>query len=108
VEELGMKTMKHLKPYKFKWVINCGEVMNEQVNVALGMGDYKDEMICDMFPMHVGEFLLKRPWMFDREVMHNERRNTYGLSKEGKKFTLLRMSPSEVMRDKIILREKEK
>ncbi|RVW59804.1 RNA-directed DNA polymerase-like [Vitis vinifera] len=32
---------------------------------------YKDEVLCDIVPMHAGHILLGRPWQFDRKAINN-------------------------------------
>uniref|UniRef100_A0A2N9IQ73 Retrotransposon gag domain-containing protein n=1 Tax=Fagus sylvatica TaxID=28930 RepID=A0A2N9IQ73_FAGSY len=36
---------------------------------------YKDEVLCDVVPMHAGHILLGRPWQFDRKVTHDGFKN---------------------------------
>jgi hypothetical protein len=55
VEEMGMENLKPRKPHKLQWLNTCGEVkVNKQVKVEFGIGGYKDEVACAVFPMHVG------------------------------------------------------
>ena len=46
--------------------------------------------------MHAGHLLLGRPWQFDRRVLHNGYINHYTFEKDGKKITLVPLSPKEV------------
>ena len=62
VEKLNLPTMKHPRPYKLQWLNDCGEVkVNKQVLVSFSIGRYKDEVLCDVVPMHAGHILLGRP-----------------------------------------------
>uniref|UniRef100_A0A2N9GKP4 Retrotransposon gag domain-containing protein n=1 Tax=Fagus sylvatica TaxID=28930 RepID=A0A2N9GKP4_FAGSY len=36
---------------------------------------YKDEVLCDVVPMHAGHILLGRPWQFDRKATHDGFKN---------------------------------
>ena len=62
--------------------------MNEQCNVEFQFGTYKDEILCDIMPMNVCHILLGRPWQYDKKVVHDGRKNTYSLEKDGKRHTL--------------------
>ena len=62
--------------------------MNGQCNVEFQIGTYKDEILCDIMPMDVCHILLGRPWQYDRKVVHDGRKNTYSLEKDGKRHTL--------------------
>ena len=53
--------MKHPMSYKL-WLNNSGEVkVTKQVLVAFSVGKYRDKVLCDVVPMHVGHLLLGRP-----------------------------------------------
>ncbi|KAL4291601.1 hypothetical protein GQ457_14G015160 [Hibiscus cannabinus] len=58
--------------------------------------NYKDEVLCDVVPMHATHMLLGRPWQFDRKVMHDGYRNRYSFTYDGKKHTLAPLSPQQV------------
>uniref|UniRef100_A0A2N9G5A0 Uncharacterized protein n=1 Tax=Fagus sylvatica TaxID=28930 RepID=A0A2N9G5A0_FAGSY len=59
-----------------KWLNDCGEIkVNKQVLISFSIGKYKDEVLCDVVPMHAGHILLGRPWQFDRKVTHDGFKN---------------------------------
>lgn len=63
--------------------------MTEQCNVEIQISTYKDVILCDVIPMDVCHILLGRPWKFDQKAVHDGRRNTYTIEKDGTKHTLL-------------------
>ena len=52
---------------------------------------YFDEVWCDVVPMDACHILRGRPWQYDRQTMHDGKKNTYTLSKDNQQFTLLPM-----------------
>lgn len=69
VDKLQLQTEKHPKPYRLQWLNDSGEIkVVSQVRVALTIGKYKDEVLCDVVPMQACHLLLGRPWQFDRKV----------------------------------------
>ncbi|KAJ9536631.1 hypothetical protein OSB04_un000180 [Centaurea solstitialis] len=53
VEKLNLHTLKHPQPYKLQWLNECGEVkVTKQVLISFSIGQYKDEVMCDVVPMH--------------------------------------------------------
>lgn len=53
VEKLSFTMVKHLRSYKLQWLNECVEVgINKQVLVGFRIGEYSDEVTCDMVPMH--------------------------------------------------------
>ena len=93
--------MKYPHPYKVQWLSDSGTIQVEhRVQVSFKIGGYEDILECDVVPMSVFHLLLRRPWQFDRGVIHNARTNQYSFEMKGKEFVLRPMSPSQVLADK--------
>ncbi|CAA7034297.1 unnamed protein product [Microthlaspi erraticum] len=108
VEKLGLITKKHPRPYQLNWLNETGEMsVKNQVVVPLSIGNYKDEILCDILPMDAGHIILGRPWQSDRRVIHDGFTNRYTLLHEGRKTTLIPLSPQEVYEDQLQLAGKE-
>ena len=102
VEKLNLPILKHPRSYKLQWLNDCGEVkVNRQVLVSFSIGRYKDEVLCDVVPMHAGHILLGRPWQFDRKVNHDGFKNRYSFVKDNKTITLVPLTPRQVYEDQI-------
>jgi len=85
VDKLGLAKTVHPTPYKVSWLQKGHQIIvTEQCKVEIQIGTYKDVILCDV--CHV---LLGRPWQFDRKVIHDGRKNTCTLQKDGNKHTLL-------------------
>jgi hypothetical protein len=97
VEKLELKTTTHPRPYKVSWLQKGHQVMiTKQCLVEIKIGGYKDEILCDVIPMDVCHILLGIPWQFDRNVIHDGRKNTYTLEKNGRTHMLLPMEEKRV------------
>ncbi|KAK8618077.1 hypothetical protein V6N13_115952 [Hibiscus sabdariffa] len=106
VDKLGLATTKHPHPYKLQWLNDGGELkVTKQVLISFSIGRYKDEVLCDVVPMHARHLLLGRPWQFDRRVIHDGYTNQYTFTHGAKKITLAPLSPKQVHKDQIHLRE---
>jgi hypothetical protein len=87
---MELETTAHPNPYKVSWLQKGHQVMvSRQCKVEFKIGGYKDEILCDVIPMDVFHVLLGRPWKYDINVIHDGRKNTYTLEKNGCKHMLL-------------------
>jgi hypothetical protein len=66
-------------------------MITKQCLVEIKIGGYKDEITCDVIPMDVCHIFLGRSWQYDRNVIHDGRKNTYTLEKNGRTHMLLPM-----------------
>eukprot|EP00253_Pinus_taeda_P012339 PITA_12339 len=90
VDKLKLERTVHPTPYKVSWLQKGHQIfVTEQCKVDFQIGTYQNVILCDIMPMDVCHILLGRPWKFDRNAIHDGRRNTYTLEKEGNKHTLL-------------------
>ncbi|XP_057990435.1 uncharacterized protein LOC131172909 [Hevea brasiliensis] len=102
VEKLGLPTTLHPKPYSLQWLNNCGKLrVTKQVAVSFSIRKYHVEVVCDVVPMVATHLLLGHPWQFDRSVVHDGKKNKYTVLKDGRTYTLLPMSPSQVHEDQV-------
>ncbi|XP_022152309.1 uncharacterized protein LOC111020057 [Momordica charantia] len=100
IKRLGLPTTAHPRPYKLQLLNNCGEVrVNRQCIVPFSIGRYKDDVLCDVAPMHAGEILLEKPWQFDRKTVHDGYLNHYKFTKDGRKIILLPLSTKDVFEE---------
>ncbi|KAL5573988.1 hypothetical protein UlMin_023585 [Ulmus minor] len=104
VEKLALTTLKHPHPYRLQWLNDCGEIkVTRQVLVALSIGKYEDEVLCDVVPMHACHLLLGRPWQYDLRVTHDGFTNRYSFTLKRQPITLVPLTPKQVMEDQLKL-----
>jgi hypothetical protein len=97
VEKLELETIEHPSPYRVSWLQKEHQLnVTKQCLVEIKIGGYKDEILCDVIPMDVYHLLLGRPWQYDRNVIHDGRKNTYTLEKNGRTHMLLPIKYKEV------------
>ena len=62
VEKLNLQVVPHPKLYKLQWINEDGELsVDKQVKVEFSIGNYKDNVLCDVVPMEACHILLGRP-----------------------------------------------
>ncbi|XP_075633351.1 uncharacterized protein LOC142605799 [Castanea sativa] len=105
VEKLALTTLKHPQPYRLQWLNECGEIkVTRRVLVALSIGKYEDEVLCDVVPMHACHLLLGRPWQYDRRVTHDGFTNKYSFTLKRQPITLVPLTPKQEFKD-VLLKE---
>ena len=91
VEKLELETVSHPSPYKVSWLQKGNQVtVTKQCLVEFKIGGYIDEILCDVISMDVCHLFLGRPWQYDRNVIHDGRKNTYTL--ENNRWTHMLLS----------------
>jgi hypothetical protein len=97
VEKIELETIEHQSPYRVSWLQKGHQVnVTKPCLVEFKIGGYKDEKLCDVIPMDVFHLLLGRPCQYDRNVIHDGRKNTYTLEKNGRTHMLLPIKDKEV------------
>ncbi|KAH9716981.1 Endonuclease [Citrus sinensis] len=95
VEKLKLKTLKHPRPYKLQWLNDF----------SFSIGRYKDEVLCDVVPMHAGHILLGRPWQYDKRVTHDGYLNRYSFVMNKRQITLVPLTPRQVYEDQMSIKK---
>ncbi|XP_052291811.1 uncharacterized protein LOC127900665 [Citrus sinensis] len=91
ITKLNLKTEPHQTPYKLTWLKKGNQVtVSKHCLVSLSIGSiYKDKIWCDVVAMDACHLLLGRPWQYDRNVVHDGKRNTYNFIFNNTKIVLL-------------------
>ncbi|KAH9735062.1 Endonuclease [Citrus sinensis] len=91
ITKLNLKTEPHQTPYKLTWLKKGNQVtVSKRCLVSLSIGSiYKDKIWCDIVAMDACHLLLGRPWQYDRNVVHDGKRNTYSFMFNNTKIVLL-------------------
>jgi hypothetical protein len=74
------------------------------VLISFSIGKYRDEVLCDIDPMHVGHLLLDRPWQFERNVTHDGFENRHSFVKDNKTVTLVPLTIRQVYENQMKLK----
>ncbi|XP_072076547.1 uncharacterized protein [Arachis hypogaea] len=109
VEKLSLTCVQHPKPYTLQWLNDSGEIkVDKQVIIAFSVGKYVYQALCDVVPMQACHLLLGRPWQFDRRALHDGYTNRFSFDFNGRKITLVPLSPKEVYLDQLKLQQDTK
>jgi len=107
VEKLALSILPHPNPYKLQWINDDeGMVVNQQVEVTFSIGNFEDNVLCDIVPMEACHILLGRPWIFERETIHNSHTNEITFTHQERKIVLHPLKPSQVEEGQVQMRKK--
>ncbi|KAK9007096.1 hypothetical protein V6N11_050929 [Hibiscus sabdariffa] len=102
VDALNLPCQRYPKPYHLQWLNEGSEVkVTRRSLITFTMGNYCDDIWCDVVPMQAAHLLLGRPWQYDRDVTHHGKLNRYSLVYHGKKYTLTPLDPKDVYKDQL-------
>jgi hypothetical protein len=109
VVTLGLSTWRIPKPKHVAWLNSCSMLkVTHKVLVPFTVGDYVDEVECDVFPLKVCGLLLGSTWQYDRNVTHAGRANIYSFVHDGKQQTLKPMQDDQIKSNIELVVHKEK
>jgi hypothetical protein len=104
--KIGLTTRLHTHPYYIQWLNNSDKAkVTHTTRVHFSIGTYHDYADCDIVPMQACSLLLGRPWEFDTDAIHYGRSNKYTLVHNGKKITLLPLTPNEIVQCDMVIAE---
>ena len=84
VAQMGWVTMPHPKPYPMGWLFEGHEIrVSRKCMVTFKIGNYRNEVKCDVMAMGICDLLLGRPWQSDHDTCHKGRLNTYTMRMQG-------------------------
>ena len=93
VKLLNLKVELHPNPFRVVWVNDHTLPITQRCLVSIQMGDYKDEIYCNVLPMDVAHVLLGRPWLYDLNVTNFGKDNIYSFKYKGKNIILRPAKP---------------
>ena len=106
MERIKIQTSKHPNTYKLQWLNESGDMkVLKQASIWFSVGKYNKELVCDVLPVFACHLLLRRPWKFDRDVVHQGRSNKYTFVIEGKKYVLAPLTTYQVSEDYLVMKE---
>ena len=103
VDFLHLATTPRATHYGLNGITDDGSdiLVTKQCLVSLSIGTYHDKILCDVARMDCSHILLGRPWLYDRNVLHDGRANTYAFTYDGRRVTLLPLSPQIILKDQV-------
>jgi hypothetical protein len=96
--KIVLTTRLHTHPYYIQWLNNSGKAkVTHTARAHFSIGTYHDYADCDVVPMQACSLLLGCPWEFDTDAIHYGRSDKYTLVHNGKKITLIPLTPNEIV-----------
>jgi hypothetical protein len=109
VERWGLPVLDHPEPYilysledpEFKDMADV--LVTKQVRVSLTIGDYEDDVLCDVVPSKTRDLLLGLPWQQQRHAKHDQHTNKYTFSFKNRQITLAhdKMGQDQILKSRM-------
>ena len=88
-ENLGLEIISHLHLFKVFWIDSIALEVKQQCLVPVSFNHYKDKIWCDVITMNMGQVILGRAWLFDKNVTIYGQSNMCQFEHKGKQIKLL-------------------
>ena len=75
------------------------------MKVKLSVGNYVDDVLCDIVSMEACHVLLGRPWQFEEKTIHGLT-NKITFTHKHQKFVLDPLTPTQVLEDEAQMKQK--
>jgi len=92
-ENLELDIIPHLHPFKVSWIDSTALEVKQQCLVPVNFNHYKDKIWCNVITINVGQVILGRPWLFDKNITIYSRSNMCQFEHEDKHIKLLPLRP---------------
>ncbi|XP_020262299.1 uncharacterized protein LOC109838254 [Asparagus officinalis] len=88
VRKLGLKTVKHPKPYPLGWIQKEAglSVINQCTFRFVLHESYIDDVTCDIVPLDVCQVILGNPYLWNRYAVYDRWAQKYRFIKDGEQF----------------------
>jgi hypothetical protein len=104
VATLGLSTWHILEPKHVEWSNSFDMLkVTHKVHVPFTIGEYVDEVECDVLPLEVCGLLLGHTWQYDHNVIHVGTANTYYFVHDGKQWILKPMKDDQIKSDVVLV-----
>lgn len=88
VKKLGLKIEPHQEPYHVSWITNTKLKVKDRCPITFTIGNLKEIDMCDALSIKHYHILLGQTWIWDPDVQHPGRANTYSFN-----FTYAKAEP---------------
>ena len=89
-ENHELEIVPHPLPSNVSWIDSTALMVKQQCLVPDNFTHYKDKIWCDVIIINVGEVILGKPWLFDKNVTTYDRSNMCQFEHEQIKLLYLR------------------
>jgi hypothetical protein len=97
VKQLGLSTTPHPQPYNIGWLRQGRDLrVSQQCRLSYGIQPFKDEVLCDVFPLDVCDVLLGQPYMWKRHVIYESRPRSFIVTLGGHIYRILEVVPTTI------------
>jgi hypothetical protein len=95
VKQLGLSTTPHSQPYNIGWLRQGRDLrVSQQCRLLYGIQPFKDEVLCDVFPLDVCDVILGQPYMWRHLVVYEFRPRSVIVTLGGHLYRIPEVVPS--------------
>jgi hypothetical protein len=90
--------MPHPQPYTIGWLCQGSDLcVNQQCRLSYDINPFKDELLCDVSPLEVCDFILGKPYLWKRHVVYEFRPHSVIITLNKKLYRIPKAVPPSVI-----------
>ena len=101
VGQLKLHVESYAHPYKVAWIDSTSILVTQHCLISFSCGVYNTSIWCDVIPIKVTHILLGHPWLYNRDVHHCGRENTFYFRFNNRKAVLKPMTAIKMEKFKV-------
>jgi hypothetical protein len=98
IKRLALPTMPHPQNYTIGWLRQGSDLrVNQQCRLSYGIKPFKDEVLCDVYPLKVCNVLLGQPYLWKFHVVYESRPRSVIITLNRKLYRIPEAVPPSVI-----------
>jgi hypothetical protein len=94
IKRMALLTTPHLQPYTIGWLRQGIDLrVSQQCRLSYDIKPFKDEVLCDVSPLEVCNFLLGQPYLWNFHVVYESMPHSFIITLNGKLYRILESIP---------------
>jgi hypothetical protein len=98
IKWLALPTTPHPQPYTIGWLRQGSDLrVSQQLRISYAIKPFKDEVLCDVSPLKVCDFILGQPYLWKHHVVYDSKPRSVIITLNRKLYRIPEVVPPSVI-----------